>query len=1504
MDQYLQVLQVWRGLPPETGAEELLDYLAPIIVQSAAEQDRFREKRADYARMLGRSLAEVETESAVEEKAAAATEATTAESARPRQRWYFLLSLLLAALLGWAAWQFWPVPNPGPDTPKVPAEQSADASQVNPPIDTNTIVGCMDAAALNYDSAATQACKDCCIYEIVGCMDSTALNFNPNATEPCADCCDYPQPTTLVDRAKADSVSWYPTPALFNAPLPELRPIDSGWLGWLARYRNRISALLFAITFSLSLGWLLWRRARRDYLARQSRSKDPPYRLPIKIRRGEGLELDDQFFMVLDRLRAREAGERQRIDLPATIKATMRRGGFPALRFRALTRPSDYLILIDRQTEQNHQSQLFEHIYQHFVKQEVHAERFFFDGDPRYCWNSQYPKGLPLEQLLQRYGQSRLLVFADGYSFIDPVSGQLESWAALLGQWQQRALLTPAPAGDWNFREGRLGEFFLVLPSSINGLMQLVRHFEELSTPSLREWKYELEQDDRATPVDEERVVESLRKVMSPEQLRWVAACAIYPELHWDLTMAIGEVLRDPGQPIQFSEMRELARLPWFRQGYMPQPVRAQLLESDILPKDEERQVRAIIVAILLDNAPDNPNSYAHQEYQLHLALNNMLASELPAERRQWLKRYRDLHGSGLREDRVTMAAVDRNYRRGIDFLLPKALIDSFFRSGRRALGWRAGLPVLLAALLALTAYGGLQLLPEGCDGVPVPLPGREEAYCLSTADDSLAYLQLRADYFARSGQLDSLSEEVAQWAALCPDSESPNPLFQMGWDAAARAYLEGNYTQAANVFAWAYRTHTPTDACLPLSDSLRLRARAYEGLSHLRAGQSLEADSIYATLSNDPLYTNWPTPKLGDYLQYSYVDSAAYGRVRVRQEGRYGFLNVRTGRPSWRGEELPYDYARPYQRDSLSGDTLALITASGEQCFIDLRGEERNCFSELFPFEDTETGLYGYQNERGLQIIAPAYEEARGFSEEDLAAVKFPDARYGYIRTDGSVLNGQRNFGLAYDFVNGYAIVRSGGELGYLNIDGEYAIEPQYERAADFNEQGVAEVAKNGRRFRIDPTGRCVGGDCPLLRYRGRVMGSLSEQPLANTPLRIPNLPNPNLETDAEGYYTFELSEDTSPANWQAQVMSGGGPIGSFQLQIADAEADPVALVTHTFLQTVLDDDPNEADTDGDGIPNTSDRCPEAAGPEALRGCPDTDGDSIPDIDDRCPEEAGVKVRQGCPAPDDEIPVPEMVRVPGGFFQSMGDVMGDDEENDEKLHNDNLSSYEIGRYEVTFAQYDAFCESTGRDKPDDEGWGRGNRPVINVSWFDAVAYCNWLSEQQGYEPVYELEGEEMVNVNWNDTWNTKGYRLPTEAEWEYAARGGGQKVRFGNGEDIARASEINFDASENYKKLYSEVGPYRGQTVPVGSLNSPNGLGLHDMSGNVYEWCWDWYSRIYYENPIEQDPKGLDLGSDRVHRGGGWASPPQYCRAAFRGNSRPAYRDGSIGFRLARSSR
>lgn len=315
-------------------------------------------------------------------------------------------------------------------------------------------------------------------------------------------------------------------------------------------------------------------------------------------------------------------------------------------------------------------------------------------------------------------------------------------------------------------------------------------------------------------------------------------------------------------------------------------------------------------------------------------------------------------------------------------------------------------------------------------------------------------------------------------------------------------------------------------------------------------------------------------------------------------------------------------------------------------------------------------------------------------------------------------------------------------------------------------------------------------------------------------------------------------------------------------------------------------------SDRDNDGIPDAGDACPDEKGLARFAGCPDTDGDGIPDKDDACPRQAGPPSNKGCPTTP-SIPS-HMALVKGAPFQ-MGDVMGDKEESNETVHSVTLSDFLIGKTEVTFEEYDAFCTATGRAKPGDEGWGRGKRPVINVSWEDAIAYCNWRSKQEGLKEAYSISGS---NVTAN--WQANGYRLPTEAEWEYAARQGGQKVRFGNGKNTIDPKEIIFDASAGYKKTYSVAGEYRQKTVAVGSLNSPNALGLHDMSGNVWEWCWDWYGT--YPSSAQTNPKGPSAGSDRVLRGGSWSYSPQFCRVAYRGRSTPGFRDYNVGFRLART--
>jgi len=255
------------------------------------------------------------------------------------------------------------------------------------------------------------------------------------------------------------------------------------------------------------------------------------------------------------------------------------------------------------------------------------------------------------------------------------------------------------------------------------------------------------------------------------------------------------------------------------------------------------------------------------------------------------------------------------------------------------------------------------------------------------------------------------------------------------------------------------------------------------------------------------------------------------------------------------------------------------------------------------------------------------------------------------------------------------------------------------------------------------------------------------------------------------------------------------------------------------------------------------------------------------------------------------------------------------------------VSDFYIGKYEVTVREFELFINATGYQTDADKegssfmwtGWAgkmesgvnwkcdvAGNirpsseyeHPVIHVSWNDAVAYCNWLSEQEGLSKVYTING---TNVTAN--WNAKGYRLPTEAEWEYAARGGGKAVLFGNGKNVADPKEINFNASAIRKNDYSIAGEYRRNTIPVGSLNSPNALGLHDMSGNAAEWCWDWFDGDYYAmSNNSRDPRGPDSGSRRVIRGGSWVEAPQHVRVDNRGLGKPGFRFYGLGFRLARS--
>jgi formylglycine-generating enzyme required for sulfatase activity len=261
---------------------------------------------------------------------------------------------------------------------------------------------------------------------------------------------------------------------------------------------------------------------------------------------------------------------------------------------------------------------------------------------------------------------------------------------------------------------------------------------------------------------------------------------------------------------------------------------------------------------------------------------------------------------------------------------------------------------------------------------------------------------------------------------------------------------------------------------------------------------------------------------------------------------------------------------------------------------------------------------------------------------------------------------------------------------------------------------------------------------------------------------------------------------------------------------------------------------------------------------------------------------------------------------IPRGKFQ-----MGSPKDEEDRLDEETLHEVEItrpfymGKYEVTLGQFKAFVENANY-KTEAEKDGKGGRgfdgkefvykpeftwknlyftqkdyqPVTVVSWNDAVAFCEWLSKKEG-----------------------KTYRLPTEAEWEYACRAG-TKTRFNAGEKEDDLKVVGNIADASLKAKWKDVFwamdwddgyPF---TAPVGRFKA-NAFGLHDMHGNAWEWCSDWYGEDYYSKSPKQDPQGPASGKERVSRGGAWSTQPKFCRSAFRDWHEPGYRSDCVGFRV-----
>ncbi|HEX8847694.1 MAG TPA: TonB family protein [Pyrinomonadaceae bacterium] len=670
LDHYLRLQQLLDRIGGQCSPRELRTLLCPIFATSKAQQEQFYRAFDSYF-----DIFQVPEEPEAEEESlteAATGQALALEPKSWHRKWlYATVPVALAAII------FALVLLLRPKTVEQPA-----ATQAKTEADRNI------APEANSDTSAATATPRT---ETIGVTETPA------------------QPS------EAQTETPTPTLAPSVQPTPEPTPQQSFY------ERNRISInvaiILSPLVLFLFYEW--YRFARRKLLLQRQQSRKPPFAWPIRVDAPEGGLYDSEQFLTAARLmRRRQIDEFRRLDVEATVSATIERLGFPDFRYRSDSRVPEYLILIDRASYKDHQARLFDELTLALEREGVFVVRYFFEGDPRVCRDERGTTVMQLTELQNRLSTHRLLIFGNGEKLLDPISGRLDSWTAIFSHWQDRALLTVESTAQWGLREIALAQAFIVLPATLKGLLALVDYFETTVPEDLRAWVRGGGDAPRLETTPEETVRE-LRRLLGEETFQWLAACAVYTELQWNLTLFIGSLPSMPPGLVTEANLLKLIRLPWFRTGVIPDEVR-WLLINELTP-ERQKAVRASLIE-LLEKDPAPPETFASDQYRLNLFTQRWLQSRTRKRLRELMQIMKELPRSQVVRDLTLVRFLESSKRSPLDFLLPDRLRKLFYHRGVPAFGLKTGARFLFTLFLVGAAWIGIKAVaPKATPNNPLP---------------------------------------------------------------------------------------------------------------------------------------------------------------------------------------------------------------------------------------------------------------------------------------------------------------------------------------------------------------------------------------------------------------------------------------------------------------------------------------------------------------------------------------------------------------------------------------------------------------------------------------------------------------------------------------------------------------------------------------------------------------------------------------------------------------
>lgn len=439
-------------------------------------------------------------------------------------------------------------------------------------------------------------------------------------------------------------------------------------------------------------------RRRRKLILRQTRARRPPFAWSISAPSVVNpYALSSELRETTLVLRAREPSEVEQLALEPSIAATIAARGFPTLRYAKVTRPAEYLFLIERTSFRDHQTRLFSDLAAGLRREGVHVDSYAYDGDPRICHPLGDGEPVLLANLRRSHPAHRLIILGGGERLIDPVDGLLAVWTELFRGWPDRAILTPEPVERWTVRERVLATEFIVLPASIDGLRAAVTIFR---TPAYEDFSQPARNRVLPAHVEPATAVEQLRSYLGPRGFRWLCACAVYPELHWELTLNLATLPSVGEGMIAEESLLRLIRLPWFRAGSIPDEIRAVLVDQ--LDAREMTTVRETLLRLLERQALPS-GSLAAEQHGLDLAVQRYaIAPQVRSTRHELRRALERSAGKGDISDYAVVQLLDKVPQSRLVMQLPHRWRKALFSGGVPALGWTTVSRLMLAVTMSI----------------------------------------------------------------------------------------------------------------------------------------------------------------------------------------------------------------------------------------------------------------------------------------------------------------------------------------------------------------------------------------------------------------------------------------------------------------------------------------------------------------------------------------------------------------------------------------------------------------------------------------------------------------------------------------------------------------------------------------------------------------------------------------------------------------------------------